>query len=166
MQEIPNILELLTVSASDLGFKGFADGKQFKHMITDGSFAIKRDALRGQKNLPKYLLDALNAPISDQTGDKTIDELVAYTQARMVAIEPLENKISGYKGMNKKVIPLMAFGQCGINTPNKPIKVNAKLLKMIWSIFPACDWYLSPNKTLCLCDGSEIIALLAPIQTK
>lgn len=165
MTEIPNILKLLTVSASDLGFKGFADGKQFKHMIIDGSFAIKRDALRGQKNLPKYLLDALNAPISDHTGDKTIDELAAYTQARMVAIEPLENKISGYKGMNKKVIPLMAFGQCGVEIA-EPIKVNAKLLKMIWSIFPACDWYLSPNKMLCLCDGSEIIALLTPIQTK
>ena len=163
---LPIVLELLTVTANDLGFRGFANGKQPTNIITDGSFAIKRDALIGKTKLPSYILTALNAQLDEGLSHASVEALAGnYAVTRMQAVEPMGNQIGAIVDGTRKVTATMEL--IHYHTGDKTaITVNAKLLKVLWAIFPQANWYLAPSKMLCLVSDSEILAVLSPIQTK
>jgi len=160
-QSLPSILSVITVSLKDTGIVGF--GPQFPDMITDGSWAIRRSALKFTKNMPKFLLEALNAetrdgPLFDVFMDKK-------TFSQLYACEPATNSIRAIPTMRNGVCaPAMEMQQCGAD---KKLTVNARYLKLIWELFPACDWAILNDNTIVLAgkDG-EIVALLAVVKTK
>lgn len=170
LENLPSVLSFITVTAKDTGLDTF---EQMSDVITDGSFAIRRDCLKGMVKLPSFLLQALNKQVDSGTGVK-IDSLV-HDPKNLIAIEPINAIKAAHTTFKSKPVPVIEFKKVEPVEGDIPIEVNARYLKLVWEIFPGLNWYanfttdrdgVSRASILVLKDDSGTVAVLAPIWTK
>lgn len=170
LQNLPSVLSFITVTAKDTGLDTF---EQMPDMITDGSFGIRRDCLKGVLKLPAFVLQALNKQVSTLS-DVKIDSLVR-DHKNLIAIEPINAIKAAHTTFKSKPSPIIEFERVERVEGEKPTKVNARYLKLIWEIFPGLNWYanfsldkdgVSRASILVLKDDSGVVAVLAPVWSK
>lgn len=170
LENLPSVLSFITVTAKDTGLDTF---EQISDMITDGSFAIRRDCLKGMVKLPSFLLQALNKQVNNKT-DIKIDSLV-HDPKNLITIEPINAIKAAHTTFKSKPVPVIEFKKVEPVEGDIPTEVNARYLKLVWEIFPGLNWYanfttdrdgVSRASILVLKDDSGTVAVLAPIWTK
>lgn len=161
--KIPVSLSFITVAYKDTGLVSMP--QTMPDMVTDGCWGIKREALKNHPKLPKYILEALNQTI-ESPNSTTLESL--YEPVTWVAIEPEKDAIRPVPTFGNKKVPAMDFKT--LDEAERRITLNARSVKLLWEMFPGCDWYAHGNSSrhiTALCDKQGIVvAILAPILTK
>lgn len=161
------ILSEITVSVSDTGLKNF--GGPIGDMITDGSWAVRRESLKRAVKPPPYILAEL---VKTERPGAKLDELApafpngihndfCALEVQDILISELRNKV------NTLLVPLY---EC---EGDMVVYANARVLKLITGMFPRGAWYAArnePNKPLMLVEHfggeAQIAAILMPYVLK
>lgn len=171
----PSVLDCVTVNAKHCGLASFKE--QFKDMISDGSWAIRRDALvalshstsRHAPKLPTFIKDAMLQPI--MASGPSFDSLGVFNPdtAYAVEISPLLTRLPR-AGKNKGSADLMCrFDQVD---GDGRVFANVHFAKLLQDLFPSGEWYATaPLKPLMLvtkdyAGKQELVAFFMPVQSK
>lgn len=175
-----HVIELLPINATTTGVgKDFGGmSKQFPDMITNGSWAIRRSYLAGNRKLPKFVLDMMNADsFKDGEQGVTMDKLITETCGNLERGKNIEI-CPAIAAVNKKFdgspVPLCRFEECGAKFY---VLANAYFVQFLQGMFETGLWvsYGKDKPMLLFKDTGKpdiertlenVIAILMPYQSK
>jgi len=171
-----SIFDFVPLRGHNISFSLFNEGGQMPDMITNGNFAIRREAVRALIDDGKRLNNGVK--------DAMLCRIRQNTIGRDVSFDNLCNFPKKAKDVAKNVIPLtVAEIIAPLTLSNKdslicrfdgytvPIYINAAMCKLLYDMFWDCSWYATgPLKGVLLIRGEvkleNVVAVVMPMQLK
>lgn len=156
------VLSAFGCTLSDTGLKGF--NGVYPDMVTDGSWSILKEALKGKTNIPNFIKDELLKEPNGNINAK-FEDLINMGKLPEYAIEPVLSACGfACRPHDNKSIPLVRFNQ--VDGEGYAL-VNAHFASLMNEIFPDADWFGTSNiRPVIIKDKNVVVAIIMPYEAR